>query len=78
MARQREVNIMSGFMAQFLKDLEKDPMVKKTTYEMFRGKHPQITFHVGGNIEQVTILSPETSTFNDFLAAFGLDAEEGN
>lgn len=67
---------MSDFMKKFLKDIEKDPMVKETTCEMFRGKHPQITFNVGGNIERVTILSPETSTFNDFLAAFGLDAEE--
>ena len=70
---------MSDFMAQFLKDIVEDPAVKETAYEMFRGRHPRITFNVGGNIEQVTILSPETSTFDDFLAAFGLlDGEEAN
>lgn len=41
---------------------------------MFREKYPRITFTVGGNIEQVTILF--NATLEDFMAAFGLGGKE--
>lgn len=68
--------VMDNIFDYLLRCAETDPNVLETTCDLFRDKHPRMSFNVNGNIEQVIYLSPETSTYEDFLAVFGIDTEE--
>lgn len=64
---------MQDFLKQFFKDLENDPNIKKTTWDVHEGKYPKVTFDLGDSIEEFTIM--RCSSVEDIVKAL-MDNEE--
>lgn len=79
MFRKEQVSIMienDYFLKQFLGEIENDPSIKEITHQMYKGKYPSIKLNVGGNIEQVTVMTG--CSLEDFMAVLGFDREENS